>query len=164
MEDQSGAAWDGDVTMSLDFARAASVRATSGELRAMPGDAFIVADVLLSTPDGLPGPFCRRGYGALLVDGDGQRFETIPGENQVKGVGDLGIHGSFVCDVLPPESASWERLVFQLPLDDRAVGIAVWNPSEPADRLGRTYVYFRASSHSPVPDLGATAWGPSRDR
>jgi hypothetical protein len=43
-------------------------------------------------------------------------------------------------------------------------GLAVWDTQEESDPRGRTYIYFRAFKHLAVPDLGATAWGPSRDR
>jgi hypothetical protein len=81
---------------------------------------------------------------------------------------DKYIQGEHVCDVLPLGDVTYEKLVFQIPVSDRVAGIALWDPDEPGDRLGRTYVYFRYFQDGkprPIPgDLGTTAWGPARAR
>ena len=129
-----------------------------------PGEKLTVVDLLVVTGGDWATPFCSRGYGALLVDASGRRFETVARENAVRGMSDDYFKGSRVCDPLPPSSVKYQKLVFQLPATDPVAGLAVWDWQEVSDKLGRTYVYFRIDESHHDPDLSATAWGPSRDR
>src|SRR5207244_564161 len=80
-----------------------------------PGEKLTVVDLLVVTGGDWATPFCSRGYGALLVDASGRRFETVARENAVRGMSDDYFKGSRVCDPLPPSSVKYQKLVFQLP-------------------------------------------------
>jgi hypothetical protein len=157
------AAVDGGVVFGVgSIDHVARVSLVSGPpLTAVPGDKLLLVGTDFAPRDSPAAAFCVRGYGILLVDVHGQRFETVPQEGDVRAPSS---DGSPACEELPAEHIAFQNLVFQIPVDDRAAGVVVWDPAEKSDRLGRTYVYFRASRSGPDPDLGATAWGPSRDR
>lgn len=163
IEDETGGARDGEIAfVLLDVEHSAGVRNITGALMtSVPGDRLTVVDVLVATGVHFQAPFCKRGYGALLIDRAGRRFETVAGENSVRAASDVAT-GIRVCDPFGPGEVA-ERLVFQTPASDVVAGIAFWDKGEESDRLGHTYIYFRAAKHGAVPNLGATAWGPPRE-
>src|SRR5205823_4804441 len=113
-------------------------------VRAARGGRLVVAEVLVTAVEHPASPFCVRGYGALLVDARGRRFMTVAREKSVRADGGPDTPRRRVCDEISPGVSAFELLVFEVPAAGTVAGIAVWDRAEEADRLGRTYLYFRA--------------------
>lgn len=147
---------DGEFDFSVRSIRAVgTVRQEGGPpAGATRGDRLVLVEIFVrnNSDRALP-PFGAAGFGVLLVDARGRRYQIATAT--------FGFHDP-VPDV-KSGSTSLQTLVFQLPIGDPLNGVLVWDLFEPGDPNGATYVYFRAGSAPAVARLGPTAYGASTD-